>query len=126
MAALMPLYLQNGPGRPPLDGGFAMLPFASAMLILPQIGRRLGRRLASHWILALGLTIVCLGNLITAWAAGGGRWPFVILGMAILGSGGGLLNGAAQNAIMGSGPRDRAGMASGISTTPPLSRILLC
>jgi Na+/melibiose symporter-like transporter len=125
MASLLPLYLQNGLGRPPLDAGVAMLPFASAMLILPQIGRRLGRRLASHWILALGLTIVCLGNLITAWAAGGGRWPFVILGMAILGSGGGLLNGETQNAIMGSVPRDRAGMASGISTTARFSGILL-
>src|SRR5260370_17523829 len=97
MAALMPLYLQNGPGRPPLDGGFAMLPFASAMLILPRIGRRLGRRLVSHWILALGLTIVCLGNLITAWAAGGGRWPFVIPGMAVPGAAGGPLNGGRQN-----------------------------
>src|SRR5258707_9714278 len=95
----------------------AMLPFASAMLILPQIGRRLGRRLASHWILALGLTIVCLGNLITAWAAGGGRWPFVILGMAILGSGGGLLNGAAQDGSMGAVPPRRAGLAFGVRTT---------
>src|SRR5258705_330605 len=92
MASLLPLYLQNGLGRPPLDAGFAMLPFASAMLILPQIGRRLGRRLASHWILALGLTIVCLCNLITAWAAGAGPWPFVILGMPILRSRAGLLN----------------------------------
>src|ERR1700730_11768195 len=92
MASLLPLYLQNGLGRPPLDAGFAMLPFASAMLILPQIGRRLGRRLASHWILALGLMIVCLGNLVTAWAAGGGRSSFVILGMAILASGGDRLN----------------------------------
>ena len=125
MASLLPLYLQNGLGRPPLDAGFAMLPFASAMLILPQIGRRLGRRLASHQILALGLMIVCLGNLVTAWAAGGGRWPFVILGMAILGSGGGLLNGETQNAIMGAVPRDRAGMASGISTTARFSGILL-
>src|SRR5260370_18203761 len=120
MAALMPLYLQNGPGRPPLDGGFAMLPFASAMLILPQIGRRLGRRLASHWILALGLTIVCLGNLITAGAAGGGRWPFVILGMAILGSGGALLNGGTHNALLGAVPPDPARQASGPSTTPHL------
>jgi len=31
-----------------------MLPFAIAMLILPQIGRWLGRYLASHQILALG------------------------------------------------------------------------
>jgi hypothetical protein len=95
------------------------------MLILPQIGRRLGRYLASHQILALGLGVVCLGNLVTAWAVASGRWPFVVLGMAILGSGGGLLNGDTQKAIMSAVPRDRAGMASGISTTSRFSGILL-
>jgi hypothetical protein len=116
MAQLLPLYLQNGLGLPPLDAGLAMLPFAIAMLILPQIGRLLGRYLVSHQILALGLSVVCLGNLVTAWGAAGSLWPLLILGMIILGSGGGLLNGDTQKAIMGVVPRERAGMASGIST----------
>ena len=125
MASLLPLYLQNGLGKPALDAGFAMLPFALAMLILPQIGRRLGRHLAPYQILVLGLSIVCIGNLTTAWAASVGHWPLVMLGMTILGSGGGLLNGDTQKAVMGSIPRDRAGMASGISTTARFSGILL-
>jgi hypothetical protein len=45
--------------------------------------------------------------------------------MIILGSGGGLLNGDTQRAIMGVVPRERAGMASGISTTSRFSGILL-
>ncbi len=45
--------------------------------------------------------------------------------MIILGSGGGLLNGDTQKAIMGVVPRERAGMASGISTTSRFSGILL-
>ena len=102
-----------------------MLPFAIAMLILPQIGQWLGRYLASHQILALGLSVVCLGNLVTAWGAAGSWWPLLILGMIILGSGGGLLNGDTQKAIMGVVPRERAGMASGISTTSRFSGILL-
>ncbi len=52
MAQLLPLYLQNGLGLPPLDAGLAMLPFAIAMLILPQIGRWLDRHLAAYQILA--------------------------------------------------------------------------
>jgi EmrB/QacA subfamily drug resistance transporter len=125
MAQLLPLYLQNGLGLPPLDAGLAMLPFAIAMLILPQIGRWLDRHLAAHQILALGLSVVCLGNLVTAWGAAGSWWPLLILGMIILGSGGGLLNGGTQKAIMGVVPRERAGMASGISTTSRFSGILL-
>jgi fucose permease len=69
MAQLLPLYLQNGLGLAPLDAGVAMLPFAIAMLILPQIGRWLGRYLASYQILALELGVVSLGNLVTAWGA---------------------------------------------------------
>jgi nitrate/nitrite transporter NarK len=125
MAQLLPLYLQNGLGLPPLDAGLAMFPFAVAMLILPQIGQWLGHYLASHQILALGLSVVCLGNLVTAWGARGSWWPLLILGMIILGSGGGLLNGDTQKAIMGVVPRERAGMASGISTTSRFSGILL-
>jgi EmrB/QacA subfamily drug resistance transporter len=125
MTSLLPLYLQNGLGRTALDAGFAMLPFAGAMLLLPQAGRWLGRHLASYQILVLGLAVVSAGNLLTGWAAMHGSWPGVLAGMATLGSGGGLLNGETQKAIMGSVPRERAGMASGISTTARFSGILL-
>jgi hypothetical protein len=95
------------------------------MLIFPQIGRRLSHSLASYQILALGLSVVCVGNLVIAWATAESSWPLVVLGMLLLGSGGGLLNGETQKAIMGAVPRDRAGMASGISTTARFSGILL-
>ena len=49
----------------------------------------------------------------------------VMCGMLVLGSGGGLLNGETQKAIMSVVPRERAGMASGISTTSRFSGILL-
>ena len=45
-------------------------------------------------------------------------------GMLVLGSGGGLLNGETQKAIMSVVPRERAGMASGIRTTLRYSGIL--
>ncbi len=125
MATLLPLYLQNGLGRAPLTAGLSMLPFALAMLILPQIGRRLGRYLSSARILSLGLAITGFGNLLLAFVAAGNHWPLVALAMAVLGSGGGLLNGETQKAIMGAVPRERAGMASGISTTSRFSGILL-
>ena len=125
MASLLPQYLQNGLGRTPLEAGFAMLPFALAMLALPYLGRRLGAYLKSSQILVLGLAVVGAGNLVTGWGAHLGTWPLVIVGMMILGSGGGLLNGETQKAIMATVPRDRAGMASGISTTARFSGILL-
>jgi EmrB/QacA subfamily drug resistance transporter len=125
MASLLPLFLQNGLGQTALQAGFAMLPFAVAMLAFPQVGRLLGRRLISGQILTLGLLVVALGNTLTGWGANLGSWALVMTGMLVLGSGGGLLNGETQKAVMSVVPRERAGMASGISTTARFSGILL-
>jgi hypothetical protein len=69
--------------------------------------------------------VVGIGNAVMSIAAHSGGFAVLIAGMALLGSGGGLLNGETQKAIMGTVPRDRAGMASGISTTSRFSGILL-
>jgi EmrB/QacA subfamily drug resistance transporter len=125
MASLLPLYLQNAQGASALEAGIAMLPFALAMLLLPMAGRRLAAYIDSYRILALGLAIVALGNLVMMCSAYAPGRPWLVpLGMAILGSGGGLLNGETQKAIMGAVPADRAGMASGISTTSRFVGIL--
>jgi EmrB/QacA subfamily drug resistance transporter len=125
MASLLPLFLQNARGNTALTAGVAMLPFAIAMLLLPMVGRRLAKFMAPYQILTLGLAIVGFGNLVMTFAASSGNHGLLIVGMAVLGSGGGLLNGETQKAIMGTVPRDRAGMASGISTTSRFSGILL-
>lgn len=128
MASLLPQFLQNARGKSALDAGIAMLPFALAMLILPQIGRKLGAWLPSYRILALGLLLTAFGNLLLSHAAFGGEQTTraaLMIAMAVLGSGGGLLNGETQKAIMGTIPPGRAGMASGISTTCRFSGILI-
>jgi EmrB/QacA subfamily drug resistance transporter len=125
MASLLPLLLQNGFALTALQAGGAMLAFALAMLIFPHVGRRLGARLAGYQILALGLGVVAAGNFLAAAGAYSMSLPFLFSGMFVLGTGGGLLNGETQKAIMGSVPPHRAGMASGISTTSRFSGILL-
>jgi EmrB/QacA subfamily drug resistance transporter len=125
MASLLPLLLQNVRGDSVLRAGVHMLPFALAMLLLPFLGRRLGAHWDSGKILALGLGVAVLGNLgiaLSLWQHSG---PGLLVAMAVLGSGGGLLNGETQKAIMSVIPPDRAGMASGISTTARFSGILI-
>ncbi|KAF1044120.1 MAG: Multidrug resistance protein Stp [Herbaspirillum frisingense] len=124
MASLLPLFLQNARGLDAASAGLAMLPFALAMLLLPQLGRKLGQRLPCAQILALGLCTTALGNLLMMLAARSASAPLTVLGMAVLGSGGGLLNGETQKAFMGNVPRDRACMASGISTTSRFTGVL--
>jgi EmrB/QacA subfamily drug resistance transporter len=125
MASLLPLFLQNARGDTPLEAGVGMLPFAIAMLVLPMVGRRLGKSMPPYRILTLGLLIAGGGNALLSFAAGSTNEAILLAGMALLGSGGGLLNGETQKAIMSTVPRERAGMASGIATTSRFSGILL-
>ncbi|NIG20277.1 MFS transporter [Pantoea sp. Al-1710] len=125
MTSLLPLLLQNVEGMTPLMAGAGMLPFALAMLLFPVVARWLGKRLHAATLLALGLVTVSFGNMVIATAVYQHHLLLTLAGMALLGSGGGLLNGETQKAIMATVPPQQAGMASGISTTARFSGILL-
>jgi MFS family permease len=125
MASLLPLYLQGAQGHAPLAAGIAMLPFALAMLLFPRVGRWLGTHGNGYQVLTLGLLLVGFGNALMVHAAWHGGHVALVAAMAILGAGGGLLNGETQKAVMVNVPPQRAGMASGISTTSRFAGILL-
>ncbi len=125
MMTLIPLYLQTGLGFSAIASGAAMLPFALTMLVFPRIGVRMSDRLDPPSMLVLGLVLVGLGNLLSAWAAATMAYLPFALAIAVTGSGAGLLNGDTQKNIMACIPRERSGMASGISTTTRFSAIVL-
>ena len=125
MMTLLPFYLQNGLGFSAIGSGLAMLPFAITMLLLPRLGPRLARHLSPAAMMALGLGLVGAGNLLCAWATSLGGYPGFALAMAVTGAGAGLLNGDTQKNIMACVPRERTGMASGLSTTMRFSSIML-
>lgn len=125
MMTMLPFYLQNGLGLSAISAGLGMLPFAVTMLIFPRIGARLAGRVSPANMMAAGLALVGSGNLLSAWAVtAGGYLPFA-LAIAVTGAGAGLLNGDTQKNIMACVPRERTGMASGMSTTMRFSAIML-
>jgi EmrB/QacA subfamily drug resistance transporter len=125
MMTMLPFYLQNGLGFTAVSAGLGMLPFAITMLIFPRIGARLTGRITPANMMAIGLTLVGGGNLLSAWAvSSGGYLPFA-LAIAVTGAGAGLLNGDTQKNIMACVPRQRTGMASGMSTTMRFSAVML-
>src|SRR5450830_1275598 len=125
MMTFLPLYLQNAFSYSAIVAGLAMLPFAVAMMLFPRVGAALTRYLPLHGVMALGMGLVCAGNLLVAVAAYVGSYALVLVGMIVTGSGAGLLNGNTQKAIMLCVPRERTGMASGISTTTRFAAIVL-
>jgi hypothetical protein len=125
MMTLIPQYLQNGLGLSAIASGAGMLPFAAMMLVFPRVGVRLARRLSGPTLFALALVLVGVGNLVSAMVATQLAYLPFALGIAVTGCGAGLLNGDTQKNIMACMPRDRAGMASGISTTTRFSAVVM-
>lgn len=125
MASLLPLLLQNGAGLAPLMAGVAMLPFGITMFTFPHVGRLLAGRFATPQILLIGLVAAALGDALVGWGAHAGALGLVFAGMAVIGAGGGLLNGETQKAIVGAMPRELSGMSAGVSTTARFSGVLL-
>ena len=125
MMTFLPLYLQNAFSYSAIVAGLAMLPFALAMMIFPRVGAALTRYMPLHGVMGLGMALVCAGNVLVAIAAYVGTYWMVLAGMLVTGSGAGLLNGNTQKAIMNCVPRERTGMASGISTTTRFAAIVL-
>lgn len=125
MMTLLPLYLQNGLQLSAVAAGAGMLPFALAMLLTPRWGMRLSARFSPAQVFAAGLVLVGMGNLLCALAAGQGGYLAFALASLVLGAGAGLLNGDTQKNIMACVPRERTGMASGLSTTTRFAAIVL-
>lgn len=125
MMTLLPLYLQNGLQLSALAAGAGMLPFAVAMLLMPRVGMRLAAHCSAAQVFALGLMLVGVGNLLCAWAANHGGYSAFAVASLVLGAGAGLLNGDTQKNIMACVPRERTGMASGLSTTTRFGAIVL-
>ncbi|WP_429300703.1 MFS transporter [Paraburkholderia sp. GAS199] len=118
MMTYLPLYLQNVFGYSPAVAGLGMLPFALPLFFCPRFAASFALRMSGRTLLALGLSIVAIGNLVTS-ACVISNLPFgcTALGMFLTGCGAGLLNGETAKVSMSVIPPERGGMASGISGT---------
>ena len=121
----LPLYLQNAFGFSPLSCGAAMLPFAIPLFVVPRIAARTSVRHGTRVVLTWGLALVAAGDLLLAWTAPLLRYPLFAMAMGLTGIGAGALNGETVQALQGTIPPERGGMAGGLGATVRFTAILL-
>jgi hypothetical protein len=126
MLTFIPIFLQNGLGQGSGSAGLMMLPFVVPLFIVPQlVSRHLAHRLSGRALLTFGLFLVCLGLSWLAFAVREIAYAPLVGGLVLTGVGAGLLNGETTKVGMTVIPRERAGMASGVSGTVRFTGLVL-
>lgn len=110
-------YFQFLHGYDALQSGIRTTPFAAFILFGAILAARFGLRIGARIIIATGLALMAAGF---AWAARDvldTGYGVMVLQMAVLGTGLGLVNAAATETIMASLPLNRAGTGSSVNDT---------
>jgi EmrB/QacA subfamily drug resistance transporter len=110
-------YLQFVLGFTPFQAGVRTLPFAAAMIVVAPASPTLVDRLGTKRVVVGGLLLFTTGLLIASTITVTTGYTRLGLAMLLLGAGLGLSSAPATESIMGSLPRNRAGIGSAVNDT---------
>jgi predicted MFS family arabinose efflux permease len=111
------LYLQRIHGYSPVGAGLRMLALTAVIGVSAPVGGTIVGRIGPRLPLTAGFILIASGlaglSQLGPTSSYLGIWPwFLLMGLAV-----GMVQTGASQAIVGSAPRDRAGIASGVQTT---------
>jgi len=108
------IYLQDVLGFSPTKAGLAFVPMALCLALFATVSGPVSARLGAHRVVALGLVLDAIG-LFLFWLLGrDASFAALMPGFVLFGAGSGLMNVPLTNAVLGSMPQERSGMASAL------------
>jgi EmrB/QacA subfamily drug resistance transporter len=110
-------YLQFVLSYDALAAGIRITPVALGIVLGTGLSTRLRPRLGTRLVVAAGLTLTAAGLAILATISDTSGYGTVLLALVVIGFGEGSAMAPATNAIMGSVPRDHAGVAAAVNNT---------
>src|ERR1700691_4374654 len=111
------IYLQDILGYSAQDAGLRLGIISGAQFVTATIAGRVSERVPARWLIGPGLLLVGVGLIIMAGLSGTSSWTQLIPGFILPGLGGGLVHPPLASTAIGVVPPDKAGMASGVSST---------
>ena len=114
---LMTQYWQLVHGYSPLEAGVRLLPHAATMMIVAPLSARLVERVGTKRVVLTGLTLITTGLLLLSTIQADTPYVVVISFFVVMASGMGMTMAPATESVMGSLPRDMAGVGSAINDT---------
>ena len=110
-------YLQFVLGYSALRSGAALLPVAVALMIAAPLSARLVARIGTKLVVTIGLLLVAAALLLFSTISVDSGYPLIGAVLVIIGVGMGLAIAPATDSIMGSLPREKAGVGSAMNDT---------
>ena len=114
---LITQYLQTVLGFTAFDAGLRMMPMATVMLVVAPMSPRLVERIGTKLVAGCGLLLAAIGLVVVATVPVTNGYPRLLGGMLFLAVGMGMVMAPATESIMGSLPRNKAGVGSAMNDT---------
>jgi MFS family permease len=116
---LLPFYLVQLRGFSLTTAGLGLLqtPLSLTLVLLSPTTARLADRFGSRWLAARGLAVACAGLILIATLNTRSSVPLIIGALIIIGVGESLFFPPNNSTLIGSAPRHRHGVASGMMAT---------
>ena len=114
---LMTQYWQLVHGYTPLEAGVRLLPHAATMMIVAPLSARVVEYVGTKRVVLAGLTLIMVSLGLLSTIEPDSSYPLVISYFMLMAAGMGMTMAPATESVMGSVPRDKAGVGSAVNDT---------
>jgi len=114
---VMNQYTQVVLGYSPLEAGLRMGPMSVVMICVAPMAPRLVQHIGTKLVVGVGLVIAAMGVFIVSTVPTTNGYPTLLAGVIVLAVGMGMVMAPATESIMGSLPREKAGVGSAMNDT---------
>ncbi len=114
---LMTQYWQFVHGYSPLGAGLRMIPYALTMMVVAPLSARIVERLGTKRVVTMGLLIMSTSLAALSFIGATTAYPIVISMFCVMAAGMGMTMAPATESVMGSLPREKAGVGSAVNDT---------
>jgi MFS transporter, DHA2 family, multidrug resistance protein len=104
-------------GYEPLEAGVRLIPFALAYVAVAPVAPRLVEHVGSKRLVAIGFAVASIGLFLLSGVSADSSYPRVIVGLIVMAFGMGMAVPSATESIMGSLPKEKAGVGSAMNDT---------
>ena len=114
---VMNQYTQVVLGYSPLEAGLRMMPMSIVMICVAPMAPRFVHRIGTKIVVGGGLVVSSIGVLIVSTVPTSNGYPVLLAGIIVLAFGMGCVMAPATESVMGSLPREKAGVGSAMNDT---------